>query len=108
MPLFMNQFAYSAEAWAAMAKNPQDREAPLRRLAEAMGGKVLAAYYCFGEYDGVVIFEAPDETAALAFSVGGVVAGHLKELKTTILFTMQDTLEAARKAGAVIYPAPKG
>jgi len=108
MPLFMNQFSYTPEAWAAMAKNPQDREAPLHRLAEAMGGKLLGAYYCFGEYDGVIIFEAPDQTAALAFCIAGIAPGHLKQLKTTVLFSMQDTLEAARKAGAVVYPAPKG
>jgi len=33
---------------------------------EAMGGKVLAASYPFGEYDAHVVFEAPDDTAAAA------------------------------------------
>jgi uncharacterized protein with GYD domain len=31
-----------------------------------MRGKVLAAGYPFGEYDALVVFEAPDDTAAVA------------------------------------------
>ncbi|HLM89090.1 MAG TPA: hypothetical protein VK284_08685 [Streptosporangiaceae bacterium] len=31
-----------------------------------MGGKVLAAGYPFGEYDALVVFKAPDDTAAAA------------------------------------------
>jgi len=33
MALYMAQFAYTAEAWAALAKNPQDRSIPLREQA---------------------------------------------------------------------------
>ena len=33
MALYMTQFAYTAEAWAALAKNPQDRSIPLREQA---------------------------------------------------------------------------
>jgi hypothetical protein len=33
MALYMVQFAYTAEAWATLAKNPQDRSGPVRELA---------------------------------------------------------------------------
>jgi uncharacterized protein with GYD domain len=108
MPLFMSQFAYTSEAWAAMAKKPEDREVVLRTLVEKMGGKLHALYFCFGEYDGVAIFEMPDETTAVAGVVAVVAPGHIKATKTTVLFTMQDMLEALRKAGTVVYPPPKG
>jgi hypothetical protein len=35
----MVQAAYTAEAWATMAKNPQDRSVPLRELAQKLGGQ---------------------------------------------------------------------
>jgi DNA-binding IscR family transcriptional regulator len=35
--LYMYQFAYTAEAIAKMAKNPQDRRIPVRELAQQLG-----------------------------------------------------------------------
>jgi hypothetical protein len=37
MPLYMSQFAYTSEAWAALVQNPEDRGEAIRGLAEAMG-----------------------------------------------------------------------
>src|SRR5439155_18194921 len=85
MPLYMTQFAYTPEAWAALAKNPEDRTEALRGLAKKMGGKVVNLYYSFGEYDGVAIFEAPDDVSAAAVAVAASGAGHVKGTKTTRL-----------------------
>ena len=52
------------EAWATLRKNPQDRTEAVRVLVEQYGGRLLAFYYCFGEYDGVLLLEAPDDLAA--------------------------------------------
>ena len=66
MPVYMTQFAYTPEAWAALIRNPEDRSQVLGDHLEKVGGKLLCFYYAFSEYDGVAIFEAPDETAAAA------------------------------------------
>lgn len=50
MPLYMTQFAYTPEAWAALVDNPEDRSAPVRELTEAMGGRVIGWYLSFDEY----------------------------------------------------------
>ncbi len=42
------------------------RAADFRSHVEAAGGKVLQQYWAVGEYDGCVVFEAPDDTAAAA------------------------------------------
>ena len=46
-----------------------------------MGGKVLAAGYPFGEYDALVVFEAPDDTGAANLSThrqdGAALDGYL-------------------------------
>ena len=106
MALYMIQGAYTAEAWATMTKNPQDRSKPFRELAQKLGGRPIGVYYCFGEYDVVALFEATDDNAALATVMAAITPGHLKAIKTTRLFTVDETMEAMRKAGSVTYPAP--
>ncbi len=59
MALYMIQAAYAAEAWATMTKNPQDRSKPFSELAQKLGGRMISVYYCFGEYDVVVLFRSP-------------------------------------------------
>lgn len=66
MALYMYQVSYTSEAVAAQVREPQDRIEAVRPVIEAMGGKLVAAGYPFGEYDAVVLFEAPDDTAAAA------------------------------------------
>ena len=106
MALYMFQGAYTPEAWASMTKNPQDRSVVLAELIQKLGGQMISFYYCFGEYDVVVIFEAPDDTAATAMVLAAISPGHAKTSKTTKLLTVQETIEAMRKSGSVSYQAP--
>ncbi len=106
MAFYMVQAAYTAEAWATMAKNPQDRSKPFSELAQKLGGRLIGVYFCFGEYDVVALTEAPDDNAALATSIAAVTPGHVKAIKTTRLFTIEETMEAMRKAGSVTYQGP--
>lgn len=105
---FMTQFSYTTEAWANLVKNPADRTEPVKALAEKMGGRLLGMYYCFGEYDGIIIYESPDEASAAGAVLAATAPGHLKAIKTTVLLTIEQTMEAMRKAGTIVYPAPKG
>jgi uncharacterized protein with GYD domain len=106
MALYMIQGTYTAEAWATMTKNPQDRSIPIRELAQRLGGRLVDVYYCFGEYDVVVLAEAPDDVTASAIVLAAISPGHLKAIKTTKSLTVEETMEAMRKAGSVTYPAP--
>jgi uncharacterized protein with GYD domain len=107
MPHYMFQFTYTPEAWAALSKNPQDRTEAVRALIEQNGGRMLAFFYCFGEYDGLVILEAPDDISAAAGSVAGVSAGHLKVNQTTRLLTAEEGMEVMRRAGGVSFQRPR-
>jgi len=106
MALYMTQFAYTAEAWATLVKNPQDRSAAGREAAQKLGGRLIGFYYCFGEYDGVAITEAPDDSVALAGSMALVAPGHLKAIKTTKLFSVEEAMESMRKAGSLAFQGP--
>src|SRR5258708_8951375 len=106
MALYMVQFAYTSEAWATLAKNPQDRSGPTSELTQKLGGRVIGFYHCFGEYDGVVIAEVPDDIAAIAASLAAVAPGHVKAIRTTKLFTVEETMDAMRKAGSLAVQWP--
>lgn len=106
MGLYMVQGAYTAETVAMMTKNPQDRSAPMRELAQKLGGRLVGFYFCFGEYDVVMLVEVPDDITAGAAAMAAVSAGHLKALKTTKLLTVEETMEAMRKAGSLAFQGP--
>jgi uncharacterized protein with GYD domain len=107
MTLYMLQFAYTAEAWAAFSKNPEDRTSAVRALGEKLGCKVEALYYAFGEYDGALIVDAADETNVTAFAIAAVAPGHLRSTKTTVLMRPAQVVEAMKKAGGVSFAGPK-
>lgn len=106
MALYMVHFAYTAEGWETLVKNPQDRSVAIRELAEKLGGKLVNLYYCFGDYDGVVLLELPDDTAAIVARLAALSRGFLKVSTMTKLFTVEETMEAMRKAGRLAFQAP--
>ncbi|MEO8970075.1 MAG: GYD domain-containing protein [Ktedonobacteraceae bacterium] len=106
MALYMFQGSYTPEAWASMTKNPQDRSGGLTELIQKLGGKLISFYYCFGEYDVVAIFEAPDDITASAMVLVAISPGHAKTSKTTKLLTVQEAVEAMHKASSASYQPP--
>jgi uncharacterized protein with GYD domain len=108
MPLYMTQFSYTADAWAAIVTKPQDRAAAFRALLQHLGGELIFFAYALGDYDGVAIYKAPNETAATATLLSVLSAGHVKELKTTALLSVEQVLEAAHLAERQAYRGPEG
>jgi len=106
MALYMTQFSYTGEAWSTLAKQPADRRAGLQALFDRLGGRLIELYYSFGDYDGVVLFEAPDDTAAVASLVAVLGPGHVKAIKTTKLLSVEDTMDALQRAGELSYAGP--
>ncbi len=106
MPLYMYQAAYTPESMAAQIKEPQDRIEAVRPALEAMGAKFLAAGYPFGEYDVLVVYEAPDETTAASIAMAVAAGGAVKSARTTRLLNGQEWVESLRKAqGSQYRPA---
>ena len=107
MPLYMSQFAYTPEAWANLTRNPQDRTEVIGELARKLGGRLVSLYYSFGEHDGIVLSDVPDDTSAAALAMAAVAAGHVRSIKTTRLFTAQEAVAAMKKAGSAQLKPPK-
>ena len=106
MPHYLVQTAYTPEALAAMVKSPQDRLEPVRQVVERLGGKLLSMHVAFGEYDVVGMAEMPDNVSSAAFSIAISAGGAVRAVKTTPLMTMEESIEAFRKAGQAAYRPP--
>jgi uncharacterized protein with GYD domain len=102
MALYMYQVAYTPESWAAQLKNPQNRADSVgRATCEAVGGKLVGSWYCFGEYDLVIVADVPDNVSMTAIALGIAAGGAVKAAKTTVLMSGADAVASMKKAEAI-------
>ena len=106
MAYYMYQASFTADAWAKMVKEPQDREKALRPVIEKLGGKLIGYWMAFGESDAVVIVQLPDNVSAAAASLAATAGGAVKSLKTTALMSIDESMQAMKKASSVAYRPP--
>ena len=106
MPMYLTRFSYTPETWARLMKSPEDRRDAARAYIESVGGKLHGFWYAFGEYDGYNLWEAPDNVsmAAVAMAIGG--GGALSKCETTVLLTIEETLDALKRADSIHYRRP--
>jgi uncharacterized protein with GYD domain len=106
MPLYLTRFSYTPETWARMIANPEDRRKAAASYIESVGGKLHGFWYAFGAYDGITLWEAPDDVsmAAVALAIGS--GGALSSIETTVLLSVEDTMDALRTAKGIGYRAP--
>ena len=85
MAHYMMLFRYTAQGINKIKESPARIEAGRKALAD-MGGKFHAWYLALGQYDGVVLLEAPNDEAiaqwALALGRGGNVSTETLRLFT--------------------------
>jgi uncharacterized protein with GYD domain len=108
VPHYLGQFTYHRKTWAALMKRPEDRAEAVARSMERVDARLLSCYYCHGKYDGLMIFEAPDDAVAKAVAIAGIGAGHLKDLEVTRLLGMDEALAAMRIASRGELAGPAG
>jgi uncharacterized protein with GYD domain len=100
------RFSYTPDAWSRLIKKPEDRRDVARAVVEKLGGRLQGFWYGFGEHDGFVLIDAPDNVAAAAFSVGIAAGGSLRSAETTPLLTVEEMVEALEKAQGLPYRSP--
>src|SRR5437588_1181518 len=108
MPLYMYEGAYTPESLAAQIREPRDRIELVKPAFDAIGAKILAAGYPFGQYDVIVVYEAPNDTAAASLALAVAAGGAVKAAKTTKLLSGQEwiaSLTGAQKVAPQYRPA---
>jgi uncharacterized protein with GYD domain len=73
----------------------------IRPTLEEVGAKLLVAGFPFGEYDLLIVYEAPDELTAASVAMAVAAAGEVRSGKTTRLLSGQEWLESLRKRRVV-------
>lgn len=106
MPLYLTHFSYTADTWNAMIEQPEDRRDVAREIIESVGGKLCGFWYAFGPYDGYTLWEAPDNVTMASVALALASNGAIKAQETIVLLTVEDTLDALRGAGNVLYRRP--
>ena len=107
MPNFLLQVSYSTATLAALIKKPQDRIAAVSKSIEKLGGKIEGGWLSFGDYDVVALLDMPDNVSAAALSIALGAGGGCKDVKTTPLMTVDDSVLAMKKAGTCGYKPAK-
>ena len=106
MPLYLSKFSYTPETWARLIGNPEDRRTAATSYIESVGGRLHGFWYAFGEHDGYALWEAPDNSAMAAVALAIGAGGALASQETTVLMSVEDTIQALSQAGKIQYKAP--
>jgi len=101
MALYMYQASYTAKSMAEQLKEPQDPVDALKSALEDVGATLLVAGFPFGEYDVLVVYEAPDDVTAASVAMAVAAEGEFKSAKTTRLLSGNEWLESLRKRRVV-------
>jgi uncharacterized protein with GYD domain len=106
MALYLSRFSYTPETWTRLIGNPEDRRTAAQSYIESVGGKLHGFWYAFGAHDGYTLWEAPDNVSMAAVALALAGGGALSSLETTVLLTVDETMNALRQAEQVQYRAP--
>jgi uncharacterized protein with GYD domain len=98
MPIFITQGRYTQTAITGMMSSHENRAQAVAELYERAGGKMLAFYITFGEYDWISIGELPDHRSDLAVLIAGASKGAVSDLKTTVAVTPEEFALACEDA----------
>src|SRR3989442_14348105 len=106
MPLYLSRFSYTPETWAGLIGSPEDRRKAAQSYIESVGGKLHGFWYAFGTHDGYNLWEAPDNVSMATVALGIAAGGALTSLETTVLLTVEETMDALGKAAGLHSRGP--
>ena len=81
MQTYVSLVKFTQQGLQTMKDKGIERAEMVKQNAKALGGKLVQAYYCLGEYDVVAIWEFPNNKTAMKAAVLNASLGHI-EIKT--------------------------
>ena len=106
MPSYLVQFSYTEEAVAHLVHHPQNRIEAVRPAFEEAGVTIRDSWLAFGDYDVILVIEAPGNVQAAAIAMAVTAGRAVRNYKTTPLMTWEEGVEAMRVAGGSEYRPP--
>ena len=88
MPSYISLIHYTPQGIASI-KQAGARVDAARQAFKSMGAEIKAYYLVTGQYDAVVIFEAPDEETVAKLALGTALQGNVRT-ETMRAFTEQE------------------
>jgi uncharacterized protein with GYD domain len=111
MPFFIAQGRFTRDAVRGMIAAPEDRTEAVNKLMESVGGKLVSWYLTSGEYDWLLVVDAPDQEAAMTAAIVAAGGGGVTDAKTSIAFTgpqAKAMFEKAKSVSAAFRSAGQG
>lgn len=108
MPKYLIQATYTKEGLDGLLKEGgKSRREAIAETVEAVGGKLEAFYFAFGDTDVIVIVDLPDRVTAIAGSLIENATGMVKTTRTVLITPEEmDQAVAMAKEKAAAYRAP--
>ena len=108
MAFYLVRAKVAQDFMKALVERPEDRLVTTTRLLQGIGGRLHYYFFCFGEYDIVLIYELPDNVSSAALSMVLTSSGTVTVCETTPLLTMEEAITAMGQAGDAvgIYQPP--
>src|SRR6266516_1971949 len=104
MPKYMSMGSYTSEGLKGLLKEGgTGRRNAVEAAIKALGGRLEAYYFAFGDSDVIVISDVPDNVTAAALAIGISSTGTVG-VKTTVLLTPEE-VDAATKKTLSFRPA---
>ena len=106
MAHYLCQASYTSGSWANQIKDPQNRIEQVGKMFASKGVKFISGYYSFGEFDLCLIVEGPDNVSTASALIAAAAGGAISKIRTTVLMTPEEGLEAIKGAASVEYRPP--
>lgn len=104
MAKYMWTGSYTAEGTkGVIAEGGSSRKAVVEKMLASIGGKLESFYFSFGTDDVVIIVDAPDNVSAAAVGLTVAASGAVRG-KMTVLLTVEEIDQAAKKSPAYRPP----
>ncbi len=88
MPRFISLFGWTDQG-VRKVKDTAKRAEKFKASIQKAGGSVKNFYWTMGRYDGVIVFEAPDDATAAAVMMSGCSLGNVRT-ETLRAFTEEE------------------
>lgn len=78
MPHYITLLKWTEEGIKNVKESPKRAADLLTNFEKRYGGKVVGNYYAFGEYDGVLVLESPNDETIMSFLLEAESKGNFR------------------------------